>query len=121
MGDLPTSVADSGPAISDTEKGAASHTPGPWELRVVPHEGWVWICPVTATYHHEEICTIYGASSGEAWSPISMANAHLITAAPDMLDALKQWKWAQDNRDAVEIVNAQISRDLAIAKAEGRS
>jgi hypothetical protein len=49
-----------------------------------------------------------------------LADAHLIAAAPDMLDALRQWKLAQENKDAVEIVNAQFSRDAAIAKAEGR-
>jgi hypothetical protein len=110
-GQLPD--ADRHPAISDAEKGAAQRegfTPGPWELseaRGVNGEFWV----VGGRYEY------FGLVADVTMS----GDARLIAAAPDMLDALKQWKWAQDNRDAVEIVNAQISRDLAIAKAEGRS
>lgn len=58
-------------------------------------------------------------TDGDEIIPEMWVNAHLIAAAPDMLDALRQWKYAQDNKDAVEMVNAQISRDLAVAKAVG--
>lgn len=49
------------------------------------------------------------------------ASARLIAAAPDMLDALRQWKYALDHADQVELENAYKARDAAIAKAEGRS
>jgi hypothetical protein len=40
-------------------------------------------------------------------------------AAPDMLDALRQWQYAERERDAEEMVNAKLSRDAAIRKATG--
>jgi hypothetical protein len=49
-----------------------------------------------------------------------IAKTNLHNAAQDMLDALKQWKYATDTMDTNEYENAQISRDLAIAKAEGK-
>jgi hypothetical protein len=49
----------------------------------------------------------------------AMANAQLISAAPDMIDALRQWAAAEKMADEQELQNARQSRDLAIAKAIG--
>lgn len=48
------------------------------------------------------------------------ANARLIAAAPDMIDALRQWANAEATADEVELQNARASRDEAIAKALGQ-
>ena len=66
-------------------------------------------------------CRSTGGEDSAHWSNVYNADACLRIAVEyqDMLDALRQWKYAQDNKDAVEMVNAQISRDLAIAKATG--
>jgi hypothetical protein len=45
-------------------------------------------------------------------------NFILFEHAGEMLDALRQWKWAEENNDAQELANARFSRDEVIAKAE---
>ena len=68
---------------------AARHTPGPWEQKIQSCALW-------------SICTVYGTEQG--WVEIhapngshtadvraeSTANARLIAAAPDLLEALKE-------------------------------
>jgi hypothetical protein len=52
---------------------------------------------------------------------MASANARVIAAAPDMIDALRQWRNAEREGDEAEMANARISRDLIIAKVEDRS
>ena len=59
-----------------------------------------------------------GSSHKNRYSAEDEANARLIAAAPDMIDALMQWKRAEQNNDPVELQNARVSRDIAIAKAK---
>lgn len=54
------------------------------------------------------------SSQGDAF-----ADARLIAAAPELLDALRQWANAEATNDAEELQNARGSRDAAIAKATG--
>lgn len=37
----------------------------------------------------------------------------------ELLDALRQWKWAEEHGDDDELANAKKARDAAIAKATG--
>lgn len=46
-------------------------------------------------------------------------DARLIAAAPDLLEALKQWAHAVAIGDEVELINASAARDAAIVKATG--
>lgn len=114
------------------------HTPGPWSYTVdVPHTGGsdpvnMVSYRIYAQGHkrgqtHDFPClgTLNGAGASEA-------DAALIAAAPELLEALKAWvgaaKYSQqyghltDARDecADAWENAEMMRDAAIAKAEGR-
>ena len=86
------------------EAGEAKHSPGPWRL----HGGYKTL---VVDNEHELVvdATDYNIHIGEA-----VANAHLIAAAPDMLEMLKE---------ASEYLSGFPSiRELAfnvIAKAEG--
>ena len=101
----------------------AQHTPGPWVLEdplgpellsiVVgdqPYD-WLHVAQVSVTGNHNE---------GDLPKAQAKANARLIAAAPDLLEAL---------REATDIIADQcksrtgtVDRFLsAIAKAEGRS
>jgi predicted NAD-dependent protein-ADP-ribosyltransferase YbiA (DUF1768 family) len=87
------------------------HTPGPWTTDGKWSEEWEGVCINARQYVVVATAQYLGGTD-----PAS-ANARLIAAAPEMLDALRQWQRAQEDRDAVEMVNAQLSRDAAIAKA----
>lgn len=115
---------------------ATKHTLGPWQ--VVPateHHG-----PFVTTEDDRSVCDLYAMSGpgsiggGGKPKPCSFhnaeANAALIAAAPDMLEALKalDTAWADSFPGGPETVEyAQRAREIwaqiraAIAKAEGRS
>lgn len=86
----------------------SEHTPGPWGI---DRSIGVWI--MAGSLH---VATIPRAADGD-WSP---ANARLIAAAPDMLEALKmarKWmSWWSDVHPDDKVV---IAINDAIAKAEG--
>jgi hypothetical protein len=97
---------------------SAAHTPGPWAI--LP-EGTP----------HGEIATVYNTPDGwvsihaPTWlnigdQQVAMANARLIAAAPDLLDALRI---ARDHidMDALEVSHCKDAERIrsAIAKATG--
>lgn len=85
------------------------HTPGPW----------------SASYGEDDDGgTVYGSEANEVavtrgWGAAARADCDLIAAAPEMLDALRQWKAAEDMGDDEEVANARRSRDRAIVRALG--
>jgi hypothetical protein len=97
------------------------HTPGPWSFEPAFKIGEHWAAGaahgVTANDNKDKWRGY--VTNVLANSPNAEANARLIAAAPDMLDALRQWQYAQRELDAEEMVNAQLSRDAAIRKATG--
>lgn len=95
----------------------SAHTPGPWVAHLDrysirrDHALPVEVASVsTATISSH--CGHYRIDHDEA-----RANALLIAAAPDLLDALMQWQAADRDNDPRERMNARRSRDAAIAKA----
>lgn len=84
------------------------HTPGPWDRAL--EKNWVWIAPES---WKTRVCRVvlYEGEEDE-----QIANAHLIAAAPDMLEALKACEGFCDENGMVNGVNVRA----AIAKAEGR-
>jgi hypothetical protein len=94
------------------------HTPGPWVARQSAHG------PIDIFDSQErDVVTVYG---GGVPSEHKQANARLIAAAPELLDALKAMDAAicegfetQAGRMAGR--KALIAARAAIAKAEGRN
>ena len=62
------------------------HTPGPWEVRTDPKNAY-WFAGSTISNGHFRICDVQmiGPTQGE----VGAANASLIAAAPELLEALK--------------------------------
>jgi hypothetical protein len=107
------------------------HTKGPWTVHKdkegrgyeiygnAPAPGW-------GSLGHQEVCRInakrHGAKRGMRANytehPDDEANARLIAAAPELLEALKKWQSANALGDAQILSEARIARDLAIAKVE---
>jgi hypothetical protein len=102
------------------------HTPGPWDVKTVLDEvdqleRQVIAVPIphSARKHIAQICTWGGNPDLEA-----QANARLIAAAPELLEALKNLvKWdgtkSTDPRNEVRLWGEIVSdANAAIAKAE---
>ena len=88
----------------------SKHTPGPWSVHPMAR---------TAVHQPELGC----------WIPQSEADARLIAAAPELLEALKStglflhhcWCDVQMNDYSFEKLNQQMAIvDAAIAKADGK-
>lgn len=117
-----------GGSVSDT-KSEAKHSPGPWH-RYGRDGNSIWSdCAGRA------IAKIYGPR--KSYSAESEANARLVVASPDLLEAAKlqevaEEAWANCNECGGEGVpelcakcfplfdDARLKRRAAIAKAEGR-
>ena len=99
-------------------------TPGPWSIECFRTfiENVVRILyEISPDQKHDDFCiAIVRPECGGNDSEVE-ANAFLIHAAPDMADALHQWKVAEETGDAVELEAARKSRDAALAKARGES
>ena len=87
----------------------SAHTPGPWHA------------------HHDHGWLVVESDNGDLYIKIEkgsaatrrIADARLIAAAPELLDALRQWANAEATNDAEELQNARSSRDAANTKATG--
>lgn len=93
-----------------------SHIPGPWEARRV-RRNWTAICPVGyATVIAEQY-----DSNDKALSPRDWANACLLAAAPELLEALNHINQIASFRPYADDSVARIKyvARAAIAKATG--
>lgn len=106
----------------------AKHTPGPWrvtgamtkyvEARI--RDGWV-----------QEVAAVGPTEKDHGYGPQQEANARLIAAAPDLLEALESvWLWMENQADGqskgghatFDLMMLREQRDIAriaIAKATG--
>ncbi len=92
-------------------------TPGPWEVAYLDRNE-----QAVVKAEHIEICTCWHHSVGSIEKEMH-ANARLIAAAPDMLEALRQCLGLIESIEAereVELYCGSLAR-AAIAKAEGRT
>ncbi len=100
----------------------AQHTPGPWKHNVgTAPECYSW--RITGNHDHESVCCCNG--NVKLPGDRKAANARLIAAAPELLEALKRiMSYAHtgahasdiDTNEQPEFVNARA----AISKAEGK-
>lgn len=93
----------------------SKHAPGPWRTQPWPHERECMGADLGAM----AVVGADGISPAVVWGGLesSEANARLIAAAPDLLEALKYARMyveTEGPEDELEMV------DAAIAKAEGR-
>ena len=94
------------------------HTPGPWSAEIPSaSNGYVWIDPVDGCCG--EIATVWNTHDN------SEANARLIAAAPDLLEALKavvnDWVAPDDLPFEDGEMPALDAARAAIAKATGEA
>jgi hypothetical protein len=103
----------------------SKHTPGPWELREYKQEKVVssWNVHIgeyqVHIFPYKRIYSDDRQQSGFVQNDQVMADAHLIAAAPELLEALKDI-----SRMETEYANATVKRmgmaaRAAIANAEG--
>ena len=102
-----------GKTAHQVEEAMSQHTPGPWTLYTDHHPGRVRVMAkmpqgvfILANLDHETVDTS---------NPVTLANAHLIAAAPGLLDALKRCI-ANDGRFITD--EDLAAARAAIAKAE---
>jgi len=106
-----------------TETSKATHTPGPWNIQDNTTEPYGQLLVESAVHGAVSIC--YTMEKGETRAPAEyVQNARLMSAAPELLEALKvmvsHWPhyaanmhMTQVDRDAIGLARA------AIAKATG--
>lgn len=100
------------------------HTPGPWETHLGRDGRWR-VCPIQARTIPAAICEMLRIENEACYSTAKVrANANLISAAPDLLIALRNMvrEWCEIVGD--ESTNSTPANTLekaraAIAKAEG--
>lgn len=101
----------------------AKHTPGPWEI----DSDYVQQAGQTSVAICDVMCIDEGGNNGWYRGPITQANAHLISAAPDLLEALiamEQEKSDYMTRNALGDPSVETTNKMAraaIAKAKGQS
>lgn len=112
----------------------AKHTPGPW--RVDGHAGRLeivgrpnWKCRRFGVEGEWSVAVVDDLSEGQDGAEFETeANAHLISAAPEMLEALEQFMeeyvelvnsgdagfWNPEDEDKVKVARAAISKAKGI-------
>ncbi len=104
------------------------HTPGPWEVRRAnrPTDGqFDWAIGALVNDRQSCIAEAFGRVAVDSY-PDAEANARLIAAAPDLLEALKiarkciaYCRKAHKDAQSGEGIPVEIFLDAAIAKATG--
>lgn len=102
----------------------SGHTPGPWRVRTHEEGGEVVGCFVAANdvngYPYD--AQIMGDDEYRGAPGRELADAHLISAAPEMLEALRfAREWIIEHREVGKNAMTLGAINAAIKKAEGRS
>jgi len=98
----------------------SKHTPGPWEIKRHFDSCYRYI----SAPEHIALAQVVWCVEEEERSPVCEANAHLIAAAPDLLEALEElFHLIDDAHDGERVFTWEMQRKArtAIAKAKGES
>ncbi len=97
-----------------------THTPGPWEIFGEDNGG---LPVIRIEVSERDICEVRGVWDREYITQEldreSHANARLISAAPDLLEALERWRDRLGSPGDVDLQTLLHMTDAAIAKARG--
>lgn len=106
---------------------SSKHTPGPWQVMNDYNGATIVLANVdgetfpdgTSTFSYDFVCDTFPDDVGQVEREIAKANARLIAAAPELLDALRNLVAVQPNlmANSAELADARA----ALAKAGGRS
>lgn len=99
---------------------SGGHTPGPWEAFKGVEQGDEMRCGVSAMRGKVGylVATIENGAPGD-FCDTEFANARLIAAAPELLEALKNLLAVKNGEGGTAFDSDEIAR-AAIAKAEGQ-
>lgn len=113
---------------------AVKHTPGPWQVMndydgatiVIANVDGETFSDGSSTFSYDFVCdTFPDDGDGSRSREIAKADAHLIAAAPELLEALKAMRPCVegyiDRCDFSRGIEARKLLNAVIAKAEGRS
>jgi hypothetical protein len=93
----------------------SEHTPGPWYASPPhhgdPHKYWSVECNLPDGL---PVCILASRHSGYGHPLEAEANAHLISAAPDMYEALdnQRWEQMQDEKEDKGLTSTELSDTL---------
>ena len=105
------------------------HTPGPWKVEQYQGNCFYVVAERGKKWDNPEICDLYTDVTPEdsvtlgPWlepKDNAEANAHLIAAAPDLLEALIGMIEVFGNAEHVLTLNEVIAAKQAIVKAKGQ-
>lgn len=105
---METKIEGSEAGASPVERMVRQHSPGPWRLSCHPNDGNYMLIT----------CSSDPAEGDNLRGYCGEANARLVVAAPDLLDALERLLASGDVRDAADAGVLKQAR-TAIAKAVG--
>lgn len=96
MNNLPTTL-DSANRSADSAESFCKHTPGPWEVS----KEWDGTSIKAGPFHVTHTIQSCGFHSDEEDKVVTQANARLIAAAPELLEALQSAvQWGAPFKDA---------------------
>ena len=92
----------------------SKHTPGPWEIKRHFDSCYRYI----SAPEHIALAQVVWCVEEEERSPVCEANAHLIAAAPELLEALENLLKVYEGEGGAQHHAGDMAR-AAIAKAKG--
>jgi hypothetical protein len=92
----------------------SKNTPGPWRVESTPALDGTPYIQVLCNFDDgtENVVCRMGISDGESWGGYvgEVADAHLIAAAPDMLEALEECLLYLNNNETRDLARAAIKK-----------